>query len=333
MPRQLRPRKSKLDYVSLDRGEDIGVESPEFGGVADGNDNVDEDGEGDVELEEGPTNLLPDTPARSKGKGKAKAVGSATKPVLRGRGRGRGRGAAAGPLSTRKDPDAAGMSDFEPEASESIASDKSGDDDEDEEEDKDELMDVDDSEKTPVSKGKATPGRGRGRGRGRGKAITATTSTSNSKQPRAPPSPTTLVQPKPHRKSYVLPTPSVNHRHRAVQIYTRKGRVERLQKRPRLFKGPAADEIAYTNPFSSSEKMRTRVGKAWGFNAGPGPIWEIVEDNAWYKEGWGVEEDGIDKDADREGSRRPVVYPNLGVLDGWRVISQQYVETAVMYGD
>ena len=39
------------------------------------------------------------------------------------------------------------------------------------------------------------------------------------------------------RQMYVLPTPSVHHRHRAVPLFSRSGRVERLTVRPSLF-GP-----------------------------------------------------------------------------------------------
>ncbi|KAG6860593.1 hypothetical protein C0995_009483 [Termitomyces sp. Mi166 len=116
------------------------------------------------------------------------------------------------------------------------------------------------------------------------------------------------------RQQYVLPTPSVHHRHRAVPLYTRTGRVERLETRPVLFK---ASKITMSNNFTQNAKVADRVNKSWGYNVGPGPIWELVEDRGWYKE-------AVEKvpDMDSDGNRRPKVHKNILVKAGWKVLSK-----------
>ncbi|KAG6911400.1 hypothetical protein DXG01_016497 [Tephrocybe rancida] len=116
------------------------------------------------------------------------------------------------------------------------------------------------------------------------------------------------------RQMYVLPTPSVHHRHRAVPLYTRTGRVERLETRPVLFHAP---KIAMSNNFTQNAKVADRVNKSWGYNVGPGPIWELVEDRGWYKE-------AVEKvpDMDSDANRRPKVHKNMEVKAGWQVLSK-----------
>ncbi|KAG6854374.1 hypothetical protein C0991_007365 [Blastosporella zonata] len=115
------------------------------------------------------------------------------------------------------------------------------------------------------------------------------------------------------RQMYVLPTPSVHHRHRAVPLYTRSGRVERLETPPILFKAP---KIVMSNNFTQNAKVADRVNKSWGYNVGHGPIWELVEDRGWYKEA--VE--GV-PDMDSDANRRPRVHKNVQVKGGWEVLS------------
>ncbi|KAH0582654.1 hypothetical protein H2248_010575 [Termitomyces sp. 'cryptogamus'] len=116
------------------------------------------------------------------------------------------------------------------------------------------------------------------------------------------------------RQQYVLPTPSVHHRHRAVPLYTRTGRVERLETRPVLFNTP---KITMSNNFTQNVKVADRVNKSWGYNVGPGPIWELVEDRGWYKE-------AAEKvpDMDSDANRRPKVYQNILGKAGWKVLSK-----------
>ncbi|KAJ7164647.1 hypothetical protein C8R43DRAFT_1095171 [Mycena crocata] len=115
------------------------------------------------------------------------------------------------------------------------------------------------------------------------------------------------------RQIYILPTPSVHHRHKAVPLYSRIGRVERLAIKPVLFGPPA---IAPTNNFTHSSAVTNRVNKGWGFNVGAGPLWELVEDRGWYKEALAV-----DNDLHTEADRRPVTHPGVRVKPGWQILS------------
>ncbi|KAJ3995652.1 hypothetical protein F5050DRAFT_1573164 [Lentinula boryana] len=119
------------------------------------------------------------------------------------------------------------------------------------------------------------------------------------------------------RQMYVLPTPSVHHRHRAVPLYSVPGRVERLVSRPSLFSNP---EVVLTNNFTMNATIIDRLNKAWGYNVGPGPIWELIEDRAWFKEAQGLMEN--------ERNRRPKVHENVFVPKGWSFLN---VKEASMY--
>lgn len=119
------------------------------------------------------------------------------------------------------------------------------------------------------------------------------------------------------RQTYVLPAPSVHHRHRAVPLYSRAGRVERLVSKPALFK---PYETTMTNNFTENPKITDRMNKSWGHNVGCGPIWELVEDRGWFKEAI-----GSGPDADREEYRRPRVYANVDVKRGWEILNKGYV--------
>lgn len=117
------------------------------------------------------------------------------------------------------------------------------------------------------------------------------------------------------RQNYILPTPSVHHRHRAVPLYSRTGRVERLTAAPNLFAPPS---ISMTNGCTENTKVSDRVNKAWGYNVGPGPLWDMSEDRGWYKEA--ISTGG---DIESDGKRRPRVYSTVLVRSGWQVLSQQ----------
>jgi transcription factor C subunit 6 len=106
-----------------------------------------------------------------------------------------------------------------------------------------------------------------------------------------------------NRKMYVLPIPSVNHRHRAMPLFFHTGRVERLTSPPVLFKEP---KTTYTHNFTHNASVTDRVGKAWGYNVGPGPLWALMEDRGWFKEG-----------------RRPRVGEGVGVCGGWEILDDE----------
>ena len=122
---------------------------------------------------------------------------------------------------------------------------------------------------------------------------------------------------RPKGKMYSLPTPSVHHRHRAVPLYPRVGRTERLTARPSLFEPPS---LTLTTSCTERPKVCERVNKAWGFNVGYGPLWDLAEDRGWYKEAITT-----GTNPGTEAERRPQVYPDIRVQDGWKVMSLEYV--------
>ncbi|KAA1469302.1 hypothetical protein DENSPDRAFT_816148 [Dentipellis sp. KUC8613] len=157
---------------------------------------------------------------------------------------------------------------------------------------------------TPAAKGK---------GKSRSRAST--------KKPRdTKPSPSAsfgagLVRPATSRQMYSLPTPSVHHRHKAIPIFRHPGPVERLVNPPVLF---GENETLVTNSYTSDAVVTDRMNKAWGFNVGPGPLWELMEDRGWYKEGENnKEEPGL------EATRRPRVHEDINLHDGLSVLSYQ----------
>ncbi|KAG6369764.1 hypothetical protein JVT61DRAFT_13581 [Boletus reticuloceps] len=113
-------------------------------------------------------------------------------------------------------------------------------------------------------------------------------------------------------KTYALPSPSAHHRHRAIPVFFREEMVERLDELPALFNEP---RIVPTNSMTADHSLTNRVSKAWGFNVGAGPVWQIMEDRSCYKEsissGPGPE---------KESLRRPRVYQDVSVRPDWQVL-------------
>ncbi|TFY75751.1 hypothetical protein EWM64_g8261, partial [Hericium alpestre] len=114
-----------------------------------------------------------------------------------------------------------------------------------------------------------------------------------------------------NRQMYSLPTPSVHHRHKAIPIFHHIGPVERLVHPPRPF---AANETVPTNNYTTDDDVIARLNKAWGYNVGPGPLWELLEDRGWYKEAL-IPDEGQEK----EENRRPRVYQDV-VLQSFSVL-------------
>ncbi len=201
-------------------------------------------------------------------------------------------------------------SDFEPERKEnSVAEEPLQDEDEDEDEDA--IGEIDDEEdvvevvkpRTLKRKRKSSPQPAVPKPKAKLKIKTDTSAK-------------VIVGPKgSKRQNYVLPTPSVNHRHRAVPLYSREGRVERLTAPPTLFSRPAT---TLTNGFTVNSKVTDRVNKAWGYNVGPGPLWELAEDRAWYKEALTTGDS-----VDIEFMRRPRVYSDVGLPNGWEILNAE----------
>jgi len=117
------------------------------------------------------------------------------------------------------------------------------------------------------------------------------------------------------RSQYALPTPLVNHRHRGVPLFSRSARVERLAEPPKLF-GPTSTVL--TTSFTNSSKVTDRVSKAWGFNVGPGPLWQLAEDRGWFKEA-----EVIGNDVELERKRRPRVYREVRVRAGLELLGAE----------
>ncbi|KAH8828172.1 hypothetical protein DL96DRAFT_1669346 [Flagelloscypha sp. PMI_526] len=132
------------------------------------------------------------------------------------------------------------------------------------------------------------------------KKPTTTTNTSKSNAGR-----TSLIKP----VGASLPRSSkrqiANHRHRAVPLFSKNNiKIERITEKPKLFRPYASIP---TNNFTANTKIVDRLSKAWAFNVGPGPIWELVEDRAWFKESRGPDSTNFLSDA----NARPLVYPNI----------------------
>ena len=101
---------------------------------------------------------------------------------------------------------------------------------------------------------------------------------------------------------HALNVPNIHHRHRAIPLYNKSGPVERLVRKP---SGLApSNELTLTNAWGSSKTVASRVGKAWGNNVGSGPLWELIEDRAWY---------GESNEEAEEKTRRPRVYTDLHI--------------------
>ena len=104
-----------------------------------------------------------------------------------------------------------------------------------------------------------------------------------------------------NRQQHALP--SLHHRHRSLGIYRKKGKIERLAQPPVLF---AEDVTVQTNACGSDQTVSDRVNKSLGYNIGPGPLWELMEDRTWFKEAFGG-------DKTTEGERRPRVYASVAL--------------------
>jgi len=149
-------------------------------------------------------------------------------------------------------------------------------------------------------------------------ATTARPSTSKPPQTvTTTPMPPPQVPPRRTTKMYTLPNLSAHHRHRAIPVYHRREDVERLEHAPALFEEP---KIAFTKSMTASQSLTDRIGKAWGYSVGPGPVWDILEDRSCFKESVRWKDDPR-----KEASRRPRVYTNLLVRPGWQVLDYQCV--------
>jgi transcription factor C subunit 6 len=73
--------------------------------------------------------------------------------------------------------------------------------------------------------------------------------------------------------------------------------------------------VTLTNGFTQDPRIVDRITKSWGWNVGPGPLWELIEDRGWYKEA-----EAVGDDVHLEAKRRPKVYEEICVRDDWQLI-------------
>ncbi|VDB82779.1 unnamed protein product [Peniophora sp. CBMAI 1063] len=116
-----------------------------------------------------------------------------------------------------------------------------------------------------------------------------------------------------NRQMYTLPQPSVNHRHKAVPVFRHAAPIERLTCAPRLF---GENTTVPTNAYTSSQPVTERLNRALGYNISAGPLWELIEDRGWFKEGnWANDHPGT------EASRRPRVYTGITIYAQWSTLA------------
>lgn len=110
--------------------------------------------------------------------------------------------------------------------------------------------------------------------------------------------------------------PSTHHRHRPPPLCRRDAQVERLLDPPTLFQ-PSTTVL--TNGFTSSARTTKRLERSWSRNVGPGPVHELLEDRAWFKEAV------PDAAVTSEAGRRPVVYRTVKLNGKYQVTSEMSV--------
>ena len=110
--------------------------------------------------------------------------------------------------------------------------------------------------------------------------------------------------------------PATHHRHRPPPLFRRDAQVERLLSPPTLFQ---SFTTVPTNSFTSSVRTMKRLERSWGRNVGPGPVHELLEDRAWFKEA--TPEAAVTSEA----GRRPVVYDSVKLDGKYQAISERSV--------
>lgn len=117
------------------------------------------------------------------------------------------------------------------------------------------------------------------------------------------------------RTHYALPIPPTDHRYRSSPLYRTSLPVERLASPPR----PCAPaETVYTNNWTSDSTITDRFNKASSYNAGAGPVWEMMEDRSWWKESLSVQPEGS------EASRRPRLYQDIKADTDITILDRKY---------
>jgi len=114
--------------------------------------------------------------------------------------------------------------------------------------------------------------------------------------------------------------PSKDHRHRPNGLWAPPADVYRLLLPPTPLSKP---EVIRTNSADHPAVMQ-RIKKAWTHSSGTGPVWELLEDRAFFKEEW------IDFNlSSRKGRKlRPVVFPTVRA-EQLPILSRECVHSTV----
>jgi transcription factor C subunit 6 len=127
---------------------------------------------------------------------------------------------------------------------------------------------------------------------------------------------------RPHRPGIsVAPNlPSKDHRHRPNGLWAPPSDVHRLLSPPIPF---LKSEVIRTNSADHPAVMQ-RVKKAWANSSGTGPVWELLEDRAFFKEEW----IGYVLSSRKGRILRPVIFPTVEVQQP-RILSRECVRSTM----
>jgi transcription factor C subunit 6 len=122
-----------------------------------------------------------------------------------------------------------------------------------------------------------------------------------------------------NRQMHARPLPAMHHRHRFMPLFHNTGLVEQMLAPPLPFKPPPP--IGNIGSGTHDERISDRTGRSWSHNVGPGPVWEMVEDRAWYSEA--VTGDEAEGKPWNEAFRRPLCYEDVNVRSEWEALSYE----------
>lgn len=120
----------------------------------------------------------------------------------------------------------------------------------------------------------------------------------------------------PGRPSSQKGSGAFDRRARIAPLFLRPAQVERLVEDPAPFE---PSNIEPCNAWNSNAIVADKFTKAFAFNIGRGPAWELLEDRSWWRES--VQVPG--NELETEALRRPRVHQAIQVLPDLEVISPQ----------
>lgn len=128
-----------------------------------------------------------------------------------------------------------------------------------------------------------------------------------------------------NRQMHARPLPAMHHRHRFMPLFHNTSLVEQMLAKPEPLKLPPP--MSQIGSGTHDERISERTGRSWSHNVGPGPVWEIVEDRAWYAEA--VTGDKAQGKPWKEAFRRPLCYEDVDVRSEWEVLLNEFVTLAI----